>query len=209
MSAAPRRGPVQAVVFDLGRVLVGLDFGRGLIGRLAGGSAEVTDEALRRALADPLFADFSTGRIPPEEFHRRMEARFQLGLGFEEFCRQWCDIFLPAPGMEALVRELAGRRVPLGLLSDTDPLHWAFELAECPWLALIPKPTLSFEIGLLKPEPECYRLAARNTGAPVERCLFVDDLARNVEGARAVGMQALRFTGADALRATLGELKVL
>jgi len=30
-----------------------------------------------------------------------------------------------------------------------------------------------------------------------------------VEGARAVGMQALRFTGADALRATLGELKVL
>jgi glucose-1-phosphatase len=209
VSPNPPRGPVQAVIFDLGRVLVGLDFSRGLPGRLAGGSGPVTDAALQRALSDPLFADFSTGRIPPEEFHRRMEARFRLGLGFEEFRRQWCDIFLPSPGMEALVRELAGRRVPLGLLSDTDPLHWAFELAENPWLGLIPRPTLSFEIGLLKPAPEGYRLAARNAGAPVEACLFVDDLERNVEGARAVGMQALRFTGVDPLRETLRELHVL
>ncbi len=206
---AARTTAVQAVVFDLGRVLVGLDFTRGLPGRLAGGSGPASDAALRRVLADPTFADFSTGRIPPAEFHRRMEARFGLGLGFEEFRRQWCDIFLPSPGMEALVRELAGEGVPLGLLSDTDPLHWAFELAENPWLGLIPRPTLSFEIGLLKPHPDCYRLAARNTGAPVERCLFVDDLEPNVEGALAVGMQALRFTGVAPLRQTLRELHVL
>jgi FMN phosphatase YigB (HAD superfamily) len=196
------------VVFDLGRVLVGLDFTRGLIGRLAGGSGPITDQRLQRALADPLFGDFSTGRIAPAEFHRRMEARFGLGLGFEEFSRQWCDIFLVMPGMEALVREVAVP-VPIGLLSDTDPLHWAFELEAQPWLRIFPRPTLSFEIGRLKPDPECFRLAADSTGVAIERCLFVDDLERNVEGARAAGMQAMRFEGEARLRVRLCELGVL
>ena len=46
---------------------------------------------------------------------------------------------------------------------------------------------------VLKPDPRIYRLAVERLGVDAEDCLFVDDQPGNVEGARAVGMQALWF----------------
>jgi HAD superfamily hydrolase (TIGR01509 family) len=46
----------------------------------------------------------------------------------------------------------------------------------------------SDEVGLRKPEPDIYRLAAARLDLRPEDCVFVDDLLANVEGARAVGM---------------------
>ncbi|MBN2497572.1 MAG: HAD family phosphatase [Deltaproteobacteria bacterium] len=194
--------PIRALIFDLGRVLVGLDLQRGLFGELARASTADQDTLLATVLDDELFRAFSCGRISPEDFHRAVMERTGLGIDYPAFKQLWCDIFLPMPGMAELVAELCGR-MPVGLLSDTDPLHWAHELRANPWLGLIRKPTLSFEIGCMKPEPACYQIAARNVGRPPEECLFVDDLERNVEGAIRVGMQALRFEGVDALRADL------
>jgi epoxide hydrolase-like predicted phosphatase len=45
-----------------------------------------------------------------------------------------------------------------------------------------------------KPDPRIYRLAAERVGAEPEVCVFVDDVVRNVEGARAVGMHAIHHT---------------
>lgn len=61
----------------------------------------------------------------------------------------------------------------------------------------------SADIGVAKPAAEAYRAAARRLGVEAEACLFVDDRAENVEGARAVGMQAHLFGGVDDLRQVL------
>jgi epoxide hydrolase-like predicted phosphatase len=47
---------------------------------------------------------------------------------------------------------------------------------------------ISAEVGLHKPQPEIYRLAAERLGVEPQNCIFVDDLRENVEGAEAVGM---------------------
>jgi putative hydrolase of the HAD superfamily len=52
---------------------------------------------------------------------------------------------------------------------------------------------ISAEVKLHKPQPEIYRLAAERLQVEPERCLFVDDLRENCEGAEAVGMTAIRF----------------
>lgn len=51
----------------------------------------------------------------------------------------------------------------------------------------------SDEEGVAKPDPRIYLLAAERLGVPPEESLFVDDVHRNVEGARAVGMAAVHF----------------
>jgi putative hydrolase of the HAD superfamily len=61
----------------------------------------------------------------------------------------------------------------------------------------------SADIGRCKPDPEAFAAAADRLGVAPERCLMVDDLAENVEGARAAGMQAVRFTGLAALTEAL------
>jgi putative hydrolase of the HAD superfamily len=52
----------------------------------------------------------------------------------------------------------------------------------------------SSEVGMRKPEPEIYTLTCSKLGVKPERSAFVDDIAHNVEGARAVGMHAIQFT---------------
>jgi 2-haloacid dehalogenase len=62
---------------------------------------------------------------------------------------------------------------------------------------------VSGELGLAKPDPAVYRALLRRTGTAPAETFFTDDSARNVAGARAVGIDAVRYTGAGALRADL------
>ncbi len=64
-------------------------------------------------------------------------------------------------------------------------------------------------LGLRKPEPAMYRRALDILGSRPNRTLFIDDREVNVAGASDVGIRAIRFTGAEALRKELERLKVL
>jgi epoxide hydrolase-like predicted phosphatase len=60
---------------------------------------------------------------------------------------------------------------------------------------------ISAEVGIRKPDPAIFHLAAERLGVPVEGCAFVDDLPRNVEVARDLGMHGVHHTGDDAATA--------
>ncbi|GAA2039374.1 HAD family phosphatase [Terrabacter terrae] len=63
--------------------------------------------------------------------------------------------------------------------------------------------------GVVKPDPEIFRVLARRLGHPLEGVLFVDDSLANVHAARAAGMDAVHFTGAPALWSELQERALL
>jgi epoxide hydrolase-like predicted phosphatase len=65
---------------------------------------------------------------------------------------------------------------------------------------------VSAEVGLMKPDPRIYQLALEKFGAAPQEAVFLDDFIENVEGARAVGMQAIHFTEPEK---ALEELKQL
>ena len=64
-------------------------------------------------------------------------------------------------------------------------------------------------LGIRKPDPKVYCRALGILGKKSERSLFIDDRLENVAAAAAVGMKAIRFTGAEALRRDLQSLAVL
>jgi len=63
--------------------------------------------------------------------------------------------------------------------------------------------TVSGEIGLIKPDRAIYDRHARDFGLDPAASLFIDDSAKNVDGARAAGWQAVLFEGAGKLREDL------
>jgi putative hydrolase of the HAD superfamily len=67
----------------------------------------------------------------------------------------------------------------------------------------------SSRIGYAKPDPRIYAEAVRRLGVAPGTCVFVDDNATHVEGARKAGWLAIRYTGAEDLRRRLTELRVL
>jgi putative hydrolase of the HAD superfamily len=191
--------PITAVIFDLGRVLVNVDTQRLWTFFFEQVEPKDTQRALAQIMADPMMVQYSIGQLDSKAFHRQLCDNYGLTLSFAQFASRWCDIFSPIPGMDEIVKSLGGK-VRLGLLSDTDPLHWNYIKANYPLMNCFAKPTLSFEIGAMKPSRESYLAAAKNTNTEVSRCLFIDDLQNNVDGAVAAGMRAIRFENVEQLR---------
>jgi glucose-1-phosphatase len=198
-----------AVIFDLGRVLIDVDSTRGIFVLLNRSLKQgTTESAVKMLWNDDLFKNYNAGRISSHQFYEALCRKFELDITFDRFAKLWCSVFNPMPGMEQLLLQLHGT-IALGLLSDTDPLHWQYLLREYPMLGLIDKPTLSFETKLLKPSTESFLTAAKNVGVPAASCLYVDDLKENVEGARYVGMDAIHFQGSKPLREELAKRGLL
>jgi len=201
---------IRAVIFDLGRVLVQINPARGLIGRLSGlGLGQATTEQVITKLSEhDLFLRYSAGKLTPQEFHREVCTTLGINPNFDEFREIWCAIFEPMPLMPALFADVSAR-LPVGILSDTDPLHWEYLRDAYPFLQTVACPTLSYEVGATKPDPSMYRTAVDTVGVDAAECLFIDDLQKNVDGAKAAGLQAIVFTDPVKLRTILVSLDVL
>lgn len=140
--------------------------------------------------------DFELGRIDEDELYARFfrDARPIDGPGLKRHMGEgyaWLD------GMEGLLRDMQARGVPMHALSNYPP--WVevcdARLGLSRYLSLR---FVSFRTGTRKPAAEAYLGACQALGVAPDACLFIDDREVNCEGARAVGMPALRFTG-DAL----------
>ncbi len=82
--------------------------------------------------------------------------------------------------------------IPTGLLSNS----WGADMYPRDLLAEhFDVQVISCGVGLRKPDPEIYHLAAQRLGLPPERCAFVDDLDRNVGVARELGMLGILHAG--------------
>lgn len=199
---------IKTVIFDLGRVLLSLGTDgekfTGLMRKIGVAPAD----AFKTFWRDPLVLGHSRGDIGPHDFYEGVRHRFHIDMDYKDFAAAWCDLFAPIPGMEDLFNQVADR-YPVGILSDTDALHWAKAKELLPCLSRVKKPTLSYQVGALKPDEAMYRAAVNAAHVDAGECLFIDDVQANVNGALQYGMQALLFTGVDDLRRDLKKLAVL
>lgn len=199
---------IEAIIFDLGRVLVNVDITRGIFGLFGHGTQKGTEVAVAQLMREPAVALYNSGRLSPEEFYHTMKEKFSLNLAFAEFAGLWCDVFDPMEGMEQLIHQLHGK-ISLGLLSDTDPLHWDYIQTRFAFVAMIDKPTLSFQTGFRKPSKEAFQAAIKNVGVKASNCFYVDDLMENVSGAQSIGLDAVQFLGIEKLRRDMADRGIM
>ena len=111
------------------------------------------------------------------------------------------------PGVSEVIRDLrgAGKRVVAG--SNLIPSFLEVNRANHRY-DVFDKAYISCEMHLAKPDAAFYQEILRKEGYPPEEAFFTDDLEKNVEAARAVGLEAFRFTDTDALRKRLDALGV-
>ncbi len=198
---------IEAIIFDLGRVLVDVDITVGIVGKLAD-SLRADSPGLQAVMDDPIMRDFDCGLIEPRQFYEKLCQKLDLTMQYDDFVEQWCCHFSEIAGMERLSASLADR-IKLGLLSDTDVLHWDYIKNKFPVVKYFPDPTLSFITGFMKPDSRSYLTACEKLQIPPHNCLYIDDLANNVAGAANVGMHALRFVDCPTLTRQLTDRGVL
>lgn len=183
---------IKAILFDLGNVIVPLDFPRGyraLEARCGVPAAEIP----KRIGRTDLVKRYETGQIGSREFVAALCREVGIEASFEEFRELWSAIFLPHTLVsEDWVARLA-RCNRVVLLSNTNALHFDYIAEKYPILRHFEHRVLSFEVGAAKPSGRIYEAAVELAGCRPEECFFTDDVPAFVEGARRAGIDAEVF----------------
>jgi glucose-1-phosphatase len=197
---------IDLVLFDLGGVLIEL----GGVAALRKMSGIADDGAVwQRWLTSPWVRRFESGQCSSVEFSGGVVSEWGLSVSPEQFLelfRQWP--VGPMAGSSELLAEVQ-RSVPIGCLSNTNQLHWEDQIGKWPMLDLFDHRFLSFDLGLVKPDPAIFRAVADRLPVPPDRVLFLDDNDLNVDAARAFGFLSQRVCGIGEARRVLGEAGVV
>lgn len=193
----------RAVLFDLGRVLVGFDWGASL-SRLAARTDTPTQTILDWLLAPEGPHDaYCLGHIDEASLFDQFRRRFPDADLTDAWMRHlWCDMFEPWPTSLALVDALRGQ-CHLGLVSNTNALHFEHLDRELGLRARFDACSLSHEVGAMKPDPTLFDHALAQAGVPARDAVFIDDIGAFTDAARARGLDAIPFTDAPALEREL------
>ena len=112
------------------------------------------------------------------------------------------------PGSVAVLEELKRRGKQVYAITNFSREKWAECLIRFPFLQSFDGVVVSAHERLLKPDPAIYEVLLGRYGLKAGDCIFVDDSAKNVGAARAVGMRAVHFVEPIDLRAELRGLGV-
>jgi putative hydrolase of the HAD superfamily len=145
---------------------------------------------------------FDMGKVSPQEFFQFVGNHLGLSISFEQFIPIWTDIFVEDQEVSEIIRSLKGKR-RLGLLSNTDPLHFQYIVSTFPIVSTLDKWILSYEVGFKKPDARIFKKAMEWAAVDPQRILFIDDTKGHVEAAASLGIQGIHFVSADQLKREL------
>jgi putative hydrolase of the HAD superfamily len=198
-------GSADALLFDLGRVVLDIDFNRA-VALWAGHAGCDPADLLARYVRDDVYKGHERGHVDDAAFFANLRSTLGIEVSDQQFLEGWNAIFVGE--MEGIVPLLAraGQRLPLYAFSNTNrahEVHFSQHFADV--LGHFREVFLSSTIGLRKPDAEAYDHVVKAIGVPAARIVFFDDLMENIEGARARGLTAVHVTStrdvADALAA--------
>lgn len=188
----------EALLFDLGNVVVDIDFRRCTRG-WADRAGIDHDELVPRFWFDDAYCAHEIGAIDTPTYLAHLREVLGVDLADDDLLEPWSSIFVgPTPGVADLLAGAAARW-PLYGFTNTNPAHqahWAPRFAD--HLAAFDRIFASHEIGLRKPERAAFDHVLAEIGVAPEAVIFFDDTPDNVDGARAAGLQAVLVTPPDA-----------
>jgi epoxide hydrolase-like predicted phosphatase len=198
---------IKCVISDMGNVI--LTFDSSIFYRQIAESSPYTPEQMAKIVAESsgLLSAFGTGRISPQEFYKEVSDKLQLSSDFESFFSVYNNVFVLMPKVLKTLKKLK-KKYRLILLSNTDVKHVEFIKKRFPELFFFDGYVLSYEVGLMKPDPRIYEIALEKAKARAGECLFIDDLEENIEVAAEMGIQTILLKPQTDLEAELRQLNL-
>lgn len=199
---------IQAVAFDLGKVLVEFDYA--IAGRKIAARATMAAAELGQFLIQvPLIIRYETGQISSREFYQEVrDASGFLG-DLEEFASLFADIFTPIEAMVRLQAEVRARGLRTYVFSNTNELAIRFIRRNFPFFRNFDDYILSYEHGAMKPEPHLYEVVEARSGCRGAQILYLDDRPENIAAGAERGWQVILQETPEKSRAAIEKLGIL
>ena len=202
-------GSIDAVVFDLGAVLIDWN-PRYLYRRLFDGDEVAMERFLTEVCTPEWNRRQDAGRTWAEAVESLVAEHPDQADLIRAYRSSWLEMLGGSiDGTVAIFDELRARGVPLFALSNWSTETWPMAVERFPFLGGFTDILISGEAGVAKPDPRIYRILIERDRLDPARTVFIDDVPANVEGARAAGFVGIVFTDPDSLRRELVGLGLL
>ncbi|TMM47164.1 HAD family hydrolase [Qipengyuania marisflavi] len=193
---------VEAVVFDVGRVLYQWQLGA-LFEKLVDDPGELRF-VLDHVVTEEWHFQHDAGRPLAEMVPERITQFPEYAVAIRAYAERFNETIPgPVPGSHALVQALTDCGVPLYAITNFGAEFWAGFRPIAPIFDAFREIVVSGEERITKPDPAIFALAAKRFGRDPAQMLFIDDNAANIATAQACGWQVHHFANAAALRTDL------
>lgn len=196
---------IKLLVFDMGGVFIRYEWNA--VCRGFAQAAGVTIESFIETFHSINDSRYERGKLTTAELVSGLNESIGINLTEDEFNALWNASLDEDLQMRAVIQQLC-QQFPLYLLSNINDSNYRFLENKFNVSRHFKELILSHEVGYVKPEPQIYHEVLKRSGMEPHDCLFVDDLQPNVEGARAVGLNAIQFIGLDDLHVRLNEFGI-
>lgn len=200
---------IRALLFDLGGVLIDIDFDR-VFTHWARFSPYPAADMLERFSFDGVYQRYERGEIRDADFFDHVRRVLHMDADDEQIRTGWNAVFVRQNDEVLAMMACLADRLPHYAFTNTSNAH---QLA---WTHTYPDVVRAFkrifssaEMGLRKPELAAYEAVIDAIGCDPASILFFDDLPSNIEGARRAGLQAVQVGSPNDIRAALADNRLL
>jgi glucose-1-phosphatase len=182
---------IKNIIFDLGNVLVGVDFEKPMKKLLSEG---VSKNRYNSFFKKKIGNKYECGIINTNEFLDSAYRSFGKIVPKKKIRSIFKDMFFEFPEMKKFLENISeSEKFRLFLLSNTSPLHFNYIKRKFGYVNLIESFILSYRIKMVKPDCGVYKLVLNKYKMKPEETLFIDDLKENCESAEKFGIQIILF----------------
>lgn len=195
----------EAVVFDLGKVLLDFDYGR-FAKNVINRCGVPVEEILNAVNQSDLLVRYESGLLTSQEFFAEVKRAAKYAGEYHEFEPVFGDIFTPIPEMIAMQQRLRGRGVPTYIFSNTSEIVIKHIRATYPFFSGFNDYIFSYEHRSVKPQPRIYEVVEARTKRNGDQLLYIDDRLENIEHGRERGWQTIYHIDVPATISKVEEL---
>ncbi len=204
---------IKTIIFDLGGVIVDLDYSNFYkqiiaLSPLEKPQTQIMLEFFRQSDL------YHQGKMTDEEFYKLACEILQVCMiDQNQFFEAFNSIISNAsqPEMISLLKELRSmKKYKLIALSNVNSSHWDYLLnKKWDFLEYFSEFILSHEVHLTKPDPRIFQLAIEKSECNAEEIVYVDDGLNNIRSANDLGIRGIYFTNVEDLIEEFKKLKII
>jgi HAD superfamily hydrolase (TIGR01549 family) len=190
--------PIKNIIFDLGGVFMNLDFKLTEQAFVELGIKEFNSMS-RQDHVNNIFEEFETGKITADQMYQAVRKSTGINLTENQIKTAWNAMLLDFPIERMEWLEKIAEKYKVYLYSNTNILHYEAFMQIFAATGLqdfnkyFIKAYYSHELGLRKPYPTSFQKILEEQGLDPAETLFIDDTAKNIEGAQKAGMQTIHL----------------
>lgn len=197
---------IKNIIFDFGGVVLDID-PQLTINELVNLGFDNFEKLLLPEFTEDIIGKFDRGILTPEVFRRKIKTYLNLDITDQQLDSAWNALLYDIPGERIKIIEKVKKNYQIILLSNSNEIHYDLYVRDLQlrfgyreFDELFHKAYFSFDLHLLKPNPEIYEFVINQHAFNPGETLFIDDNTENIAAAKKLGLKTYKLDSPTRVR---------